>query len=146
MNTSQIFWSLSSAVQWQPNRTLLGLTYNHGVGGGSGVLAGTEGDVVTGSVTRQVSRTFTDGISAGYSRNTGVAIAGLTAANRTYNYWFAGANLTHPMGQAMGLTFSYQMQYQTSNATFCFGPTCGTNVMAHLISVGVGWHERPLLF
>jgi len=146
MNTTQVFWSLNTAVQWQPNRILLGLTYNHGVGGGSGVLAGSLSDVVTGSVTRQVSRTFSNGLTAGYSRNQGVAIISTTPSTQTYDYWFAGASLTHPMGRTLGLTFSYQLQYQTSNSTFCIGPTCGTNVIRHLISVGVGWHERPLLF
>lgn len=145
-NSTQIYWSLNTAIQWQPSRTLLGVTYNHGIGGGSGVLAGSLSDIVTGSVTRQVSRTFADGITAGYSRNTGIAIIGSTASNQTYDYWFAGANLAHPIGQALGLTFSYQMQYQTSNSTFCIGPTCGTNVIRHLISVGVGWHQRPLVF
>jgi hypothetical protein len=137
---------LNTALQWQAERTSLGLAYSHGVSGGSGVLAGAVTDVVTGSVTRQVSRTFSNGLTAGYSRNEGVAIGSSTLSSQTYDYWFAGASLTHPMGRALGLTFSYQMQYQTSNARFCIGPTCGTDVIRHLISVGVGWHERPLLF
>ena len=145
-NSTQLFWSLTTALQWQLNRTSMGLTYNHGVGGGSGVLAGTESDVVAGSVTRQISRTFSNGLSAGFSRSKGVAITSETAASQTYDYWFAGASLTHPIGRTLGLTFSYQMQYQASDASFCFGPTCGTSVIGHFISVGVGWHERPLLF
>lgn len=145
-NSTQLYWSLNTALQFQAERTLLGLTYNHGVGGGSGVLAGSLSDIVTGSVTRQVSRTFSNGLTAGYSRNQGVAITSSTPLTQTYDYWFAGVNLAHPVGRALGLTFSYQMHYQTSNSTFCVGPTCGTNVIAHLISVGVGWHERPLLF
>ena len=146
MNSTQILWSLNTAVQWQPNRTALNLTYNHGVSGGSGVLAGSISDVVTGSAARQVSRTFSDALTVGYSRNQGLATTGSTPSSQTYDYWFAGVSLTHPMGRALGLTFSYQMQYQTSNSTFCIGPTCGSNVIRNVISVGVGWHERPLLF
>ena len=143
---TQVHWALNTALQWQERRTGLGLTYNHSATGGSGVLAGAITDVVTGSVTRQVARTFANGITAGYSRNEGVSISGEAQPNQIYDYWFAGASLAHPMGRALGLTFSYQMQYQTSNSTFCIGPTCGTNVIRHLISVGVGYHERPILF
>lgn len=146
MNSTQLFWSLTTAVQWQPNRTAMGLTYNHGVGGGSGVLAGSISDIVTGSLTRQVSRTFSNGFSAGYSRNKGVAITSETPSSQIFDYWFAGVSLTHPVGRTLGMTFSYQLQYQTSNSSFCYGPTCGTSVLGHFISVGVGWHERPLLF
>ncbi|HXX44117.1 MAG TPA: hypothetical protein VEJ38_05270 [Candidatus Acidoferrales bacterium] len=145
-NSTQILWSLNTAVQWQPNRTALNLAYNHGVSGGSGVLAGSISDVVTGSAARQVSRTFSDALTVGYSRNQGLATTGSAPSSQTYDYWFAGASLTHPMGRALGLTFSYQMQYQTSNSTFCVGPTCGSDVIRNVISVGVGWHERPLLF
>jgi len=145
-NVTQVFWSLNSSIQWQPNRNSFGLAYNHGVGGGSGVLAGSLSDTVSGSVKRQVSRTFSDAFTAGYSRNEGVAIISRTASSQTFDYWFAGVSLTHPMGRVTGLTFSYELQYQNSNATFCNGPTCGTDVIRHMISVGLGWHERPLLF
>jgi len=146
MNFTQVFWSLNTELQWQPNRNSLSLSYNHGEGGGSGLLAGSLSDIVTGSVRRKVSKAFSSGITTGYSRNEGVAITGTTTSNQTYDYWFAGASFAHPMGRALGLTFSYQMQYQTSNSTFCIGPTCGSDVIRHMISIGVGWHERPLLF
>jgi len=145
-NTTQLEWSLNTALRWQPNRNALGLSYSHSATGGSGVLAGAITDVVTGSVSRQVSRTFSDGISAGYSRNDGVPIKASTPNNEKFDYVFAGVSVTHPMGRALGLTFSYQMQYQTSNTNFCIEETCGTSAIRHLISVGVGWHERPLLF
>ena len=48
----------------------------------------------------------------GYSRNSGLAIAPTTPTSQTYDYWFAGASFSHPMGRTLGLTFSYQMQYQ----------------------------------
>jgi hypothetical protein len=146
MNSTELFWSLNAALQYQLRRIALGLSYNHGVSAGSGVLAGSEADTVSGSATRQMSRTFSSGITGGYSRNKGLVVGTTTPSSQTYDYWFVGANLSHPVGRALGLTFSYQMQYQDSNVPFCIGPTCGTSVIRHLISVGVGWHERPLLF
>ena len=145
-STTSLYWSVNTALQYQINRTELGLNYNHGVTGGSGVLNGSVTDIVTGSASRQVSRTFSSGISGGYSRNQGIAITSETPSNQTFDYWFGGANFAHPVGRSLGLSLSYQLQYQDSNSAFCIGPTCGTSVIRHLISVSVGWHERPLLF
>jgi len=144
-SSRELYWSLSANLDYQLRRTGFNLSYNHGVNGGTGLLGGSVGDIVAGSITHQMSRTFSSGISAGYSRNFGLAIGALPVS-QTYNYWFAGATFTHPVGRTLGLTFAYQMQYQDSNSSFCFGPTCGTSVIRHVISFGIGWHERPLLF
>ncbi len=142
---TQVLWSLATSLQYQERRYGMNLSYNHGVGGGSGVLLGGQMDTVTGSLTRQMSRTFSSGFTGGYSRTTGLPGSG-AASNQHYDYWFGGINLTKPIGQMFGLTLGYQAQYQTSNAAQCIGPTCGTNVLIHMISVGLGWHQRPLLF
>jgi hypothetical protein len=146
--TTKVYWSLNTNLQYAQKRTAMALSYNHGVGGGSGVLAGSVADTVSGSVTRQMSRTFSSGVSGGYSRNQGLAIGTTTPSNQNYDYWYGGANLSYPFGRSLGLTLSYQLQYQTSNAAFafCTGPACGQSAIRHTISVGVGWHERPLLF
>lgn len=142
---TQVLWSLDTALQYQQRRYGMNLSYNHGVGGGSGVLVGGQMDMVTGSLTRQMSRTFSSGFTGGYSRTTGLPGSGL-AANQNYDYWFGGINLTKPIAETFGLTLGYQVQYQSSNAAQCIGPTCGTNTLVHMISVGLGWHQRPLLF
>jgi len=145
-NFTQLYWSLNTALQWQAGRTPLGLAFSHNVTGGSGVFAGAITDTITGSASRQVSRAFSDGLDFGFARNTGLAVTNVKPTNQTYDYWFVGASLSHPVGRTMGLTFSYQMQYQDSNSTFCTGPTCGTSVIRHMVSFGLGWHERPLAF
>jgi hypothetical protein len=143
-SSTHAYWSLNTALNYQYPRTALGLTYSHGVGAGSGVLAGSLNDTVTGSLTRQMSRTFSSGLSGGFSRNEALPIAG-QPTGQNYNYWFAGASLASPLSETVALTFSYQMQYQTVNGTVCTGPFCG-NVIRHLITVGLSWHQRPLLF
>jgi hypothetical protein len=145
-SSTHVYWSLNMNTEYALRRAMLALAYNHGVNAGSGVLGGSVTDTVSGSATRQMSRTFSSGLTAGYSRSNGLAIDSTTPTSQTYDYWFAGASFSHPMGRTLGLTFSYQLQYQNSNASFCIGPTCGTSVIRHLISFGVGWHEKPLLF
>jgi hypothetical protein len=143
---TRVYWTLNTNVTYARPRTSFALAYSHGVGGGSGALAGSDTDLIDGSVIRRMSRTFSSGITGGYSRNSGLAIGTISPANQTYDYWFGGGNLSYPIGRTLGLTLAYQLQYQTSNAAFCIGPTCGTSVIRHMISLGVGWHERPLLF
>lgn len=148
-NTSQVLWSLSTALTWQMERNALAVQYLHGVNGGSGVLAGALGDTITGSFTHTASRTFSDGILAGYSRSSGEAIALLqttTPVNQAYDYTFVGVTASHPFGPTVALTFTYQLQFQTGSSAFCIGATCGSNAIRNLISVGVGWHEKPLSF
>ena len=145
-SSTELYWSLNANLRYQLQRTALALSYNHGVSAGSGLLGGSIADFVSGSVTRQMSRTFSSGLTGGYSRNSGLATGSATPTSETFDYWFAGATFSHPIGRTLGLTFSYQLQYQDSGSSFCIGPTCGTSLIRHVISFGVGWHEKPLLF
>lgn len=144
--SSRVNWSLNSAVTYQHLRTAFGLNYWHGVTSGSGVVAGSLSDMVTGSITHQMSRTFSSGFTGGYSRNSSLLTLGGASSTADYSYWFAGATFARPLSETLALTLSYQMQYQNANVPFCIGPTCGTGLVRHLISVGLSWNERPLLF
>jgi hypothetical protein len=127
----------------------LSAQYFHGVTGGSGVVGGGIDDTFTGTATRQLSRTISGSIDGGYSRVRGVPISTVLAGgtpNQSYDYFFGGASLGHPISRALALNLSYQLQYQTSNAAVCSGTICGSNIIVHLISFGVTWRERPLLF
>jgi hypothetical protein len=150
-NTTQIFWTLNASLQYQLRRAGLAANYSHWVSAGSGILAGAITDTASGTITRQLSRTTGSGINFGYSRNTGVNVVTLNGAatapsSQTYEYWFAGANLSHPWGRTMSLNLSYQFQYQDSSTAFCIGPACGANFTQHLISFGLGWNSRLIPF
>ncbi|MGC2018196.1 MAG: hypothetical protein WA657_20345, partial [Candidatus Acidiferrales bacterium] len=85
--------------------------------------------------------------SVGYSRNSGLGVAGNTTPNhQTYDYWFGRVEVSHPWGRDLSLRGSYDLQYQTSNSSFCVGVTCGTNVIVHRFSFGVGWRRQPIPF
>jgi hypothetical protein len=145
-STTQFTWSLNTALRYQRERTEFGLRYAHGISSGSGVLAGSTSDTASGSIDRRMSRTFSSGLSAGYSRNNGLSIGTSQPTSETYDYWYGEATFARPLSETLALKFSYQIQYQNSNSSFCIGPTCGTHVVRNLITVGLGWHERPLLF
>jgi hypothetical protein len=143
--TTEAYWSANASLSYQFQRSAIGLTYGHGVNGGSGVLAGAEGNTVTGTASRVLSRSLNGGLNFGYSRNSGLTTAS-TPSNQTYSYWFGGGNLSHPWGRRLNLFVNYQLEYQNSNSSFCVGPTCGDTFVRHLISIGLGWRDHPLAF
>ncbi len=142
----QLDWSASTSLTYQMERTQLALSYGHGVSGGAGVFTGSVQDTMTGSLSYPFSRTMSAGFATGYARNKALAIPGSLVVNQAYDYWFGDATLSHSLGRTMNLALSYEVQYQNSNFGFCAGPTCGTGLVIHEISVGLGWHTVPLLF
>jgi hypothetical protein len=99
-------------------------------------------------LSQQLSHSVSGSITTGYSRSHGVSLNTVPPATsaQTYDYWSAGGSLSRAWGRTLNLSLSYQMQYQTSDAAFCLGVTCGTSYFRNVISVGVSWHEHPLLF
>jgi hypothetical protein len=144
--SSELTWSLSTSLSYQVKRGSLGAGYFHGVSGGSGVLSGSLSDTFSGNASRQLARTWNLGMNGGYSRNRALAIPGFQTYNTDYNYWFGGANLNHPLGRTTSVFLSYQAQYQDSNVGFCIGSNCGSTFLRHLVSAGVSWQSRPMLF
>jgi hypothetical protein len=108
-------------------------------------LAGAETDIASGSFNQQVSRTFNVGLTAGYSRNQGIA-GSAGAAEQTFSYWFSGVNVTHPFGRSLDMFVNYQFQYQNSGTSGCVGSACSTNITRHQIMFGVNLHKQPIPF
>jgi hypothetical protein len=144
-STSSLYWALNSSLQYQLRRALITASYNHGVTGGSGVLAGAETDIATGSVSKQVTRTFNLAWTAGYSRNSGFTV-GTTATGQTYSYWFTGVNVAHPVGRSLDFFVNYQLQYQTNNSNGCVGSGCSADLIRNQIAFGMNLHKQPIPF
>jgi hypothetical protein len=144
-SVTALYWSLNSSLHYQLRRAALSASYSHGVTGGSGVLAGAETDVVSGSVGEQVTRTFNLQWSAGYSRNKGFAL-GTNTSSQTLGYWFTGVNVTHPFGRSLDVFMNYQLQYEDTNANTCVGTGCSTSLIRNQIAFGVNLHKQPIPF
>jgi hypothetical protein len=148
ISSSQLYWTLTTSLRYQLKRAQIGATYNHGVSGGSGVLAGAETDMATGTYSQRVSRTFNLDLNAGYSRNRGIAgFAGSAASEaQSYSYWFSGANVSHPFGRSLDMFINYQFQYQDSSTTGCTGSACSTTTIRNQIAFGLNLHKQPIPF
>jgi hypothetical protein len=147
--TTNLYWSLNTSLTYAQRRMSYQVGYTHGVSGGSGVLAGSDSDQVSGSITRQMTRKFSSGITGGYSRNQGLAVFGTTSTtptSQTFDYWFVGGNFSYPLGRTLALTFTYQLQYQDSGTAFCIGTPCASSLTRNMFSVGLDWLDRPHRF
>lgn len=153
--TNQTFLSLNAGLTYVVDRMTLGISYNHGISEGSGVLAGSVTNNVFGSASRQLTRTLSASFNAGFSRNTGLSIATVTPSFQSYNYTFAGVNLNRAWGRSSSVSLSYQLQYQGSNVPPCVGATCGTtctgvicatSTVRNAITLGLNWQRQPITF
>jgi hypothetical protein len=129
-------------------RAQMSANYNHGVSGGSGVLAGAETDVASGSFNQPMSRTLNLGFTAGYSRNKGLAgLAGSVGSEaQTFSYWFGGVNVAKTIGRSLDVFVNYQLQYQDDTTSGCVGSACTTNIIRHQIMFGLNLHKQPIPF
>ena len=115
--------------------------------GGSGVLAGSIADTVTGTLTRQLTRTMNFGINGGYSRNKALAIPGFAVSNQNYNYWFGGREPQPSLGPHVeSVSCRIRCNTRLPIVRFALGASCSTSFVRHLISVGLSWQSRPMLF
>lgn len=147
--TEQYFWHVTANVDYRLRRTTFEASYNHGVVGGSGVLAGAVSDRVSFLATRQLTPTLHGTLLGGYSRNRGLTIIPgsiLATSNQVYDYGFANVSFARSLLRSMNLSVGYQANYQNSNSSFCVTATCGTTFLQHQVFLALGWHPRPTAF
>jgi hypothetical protein len=143
----ELYWSLSTSVLYQLERTGFGASYAHGVNGGSGVFAGSIADTTEGTISRQLTRHVSGAFDVGYSRNKGLNILSATIPTaQQFGYWFAGVNFSRTWGRALDMNLGYSAEYQSSNVAFCVGPSCNTSIVRHQVSIGFDWHRQPISF
>jgi hypothetical protein len=144
-SSSSAYWTLTSSLTYGMKRATLGVSYNHGVTGGSGVLIGAETDILSGTIGGPINRTSNVSGNFGYSRNSGFAV-GDSTVSQTYNYWFAGGTYSKTLGRNVDLFVNYQLQYQKNSNGGCVGAGCSQDVFRNQISFGVNLHRQPIPF
>jgi hypothetical protein len=144
-SVSALYWTLNTSLQYQLRRASLAASYNHGVSGGSGLLAGAETDTVSASLGSQVLRKLSVGWNVGYSRNKGFVVQG-APAQQDFSYWFTGVNLARPLNRSLDVFVNYELQYQNQNTIGCVGAACSPNVIRSTIGFGVNFHKQPIPF
>jgi hypothetical protein len=132
-------------VTYASPRTGLSITYNHGVSGGSGQLAGASADQLQNSINYQLSRVWQGNLTLGFARNTSLGLSGTSQVSQTYDSWFAGGGISRPLGRTANFTFGYTAYIQSSRLPVCVVSACSTSYVQHQLSLGFQWHARPLV-
>jgi hypothetical protein len=127
------------------NRSTLSLSYNHGVGGGSGQFTGSRMDQLQGGINDQLSRVWQGNLNFGFARNTSLGLSIPTQVSQTYDSWYMGGGLSRPLGRTANFTLGYTAYLQNSSLPVCAAGTCSTNYLQHQISLSFQWHTRPLV-
>jgi len=141
-STNTVSGSGGASLTYALNRGSMALTFDRGISGGSGVLAGANTNQLQYSLGHQLSREWAASLNLGYSRNGSVVS---TASSQAYNSWYVGGGLSRPFGRNANFTIGYTAQIQTSNQAVCAAGTCGTNFTVHQITLGLQWHARPFV-
>lgn len=143
--TSQTGESVSANLNYGTPRNNLVLGYIHGVSSGSGIQVGSSTDQVQTELSRQLSRAWRGKFNFGYARNGNLGNLGAGQTSQTFNSYYAGGNLTHPLGREASFSVAYTARIQTSNQAVCAAGTCNTNHTENQITLGFSWHARPFV-
>ena len=112
-----------------------GLTYSHGVQGGSGYVQGGETDIAAANFSREFERSLTIGLTASYMRTAGLAGNGVTNAK------YGGVQANRRLGRYMTVFASYTALDQSSSSTLNAGALSG---LTHVIGFGIGYSPREI--
>ncbi|HYY69226.1 MAG TPA: hypothetical protein VE734_05800, partial [Terriglobales bacterium] len=137
-------WSLESALHSRLSRTALDLSYQRGLTGGAGVLAGAETNQVEATMTRGLWRVWQSSLGLGYAKNRNVAATAVSPLNRNFNTWYGRVQFRRPIGRGADQFIAYALQLQKSDTSFCAGSVCASSVVRHQLSIGFNWHHRPI--
>jgi hypothetical protein len=141
--TREISVSGGGSLTYAINRGSLSLNYNHGVTGGSGVLAGSETDQVSANVGRQLTRVWSAHANIGFARNRSIVSA---ASQNSYDSVYVGGGFSRPFGPNANLSLAYTANIQTTGAASgCTGASCNSTFTQHQVTMNFQWHTRPLV-
>jgi len=143
--THKISGSGGANLTYAFRRSNLSLSYNHGVGGGSGQFTGSTSDQAQSTINHQLSRFWQSDLNFGFARTTSLGLSSASPASQTFDSWFAGGGLNRPLGRSANFTFGYTAFIQNSHLPVCAAGKCDTSYLQHQISLSFQWHTRPLV-
>ena len=131
------------AMAYEFSQSNIGLSYSHGVTGGSGLLVGSSSDQIQFQAARQLARTFRGQTGFGFARNKSLESGNSLIPGQTYDTYYVNAGVNHVLGRFMNMNIGYTFQKQTAGLQFCPTTACGTTYTQHQFSIGFDWHTRP---
>lgn len=133
-NTQRISGSVTANLSAALKNGGLSLNYFHGLGGGSGILVGSDTDQITFGASRRISRIWSAHANVGFSRNRPV---GNVTGSTSYNDWYAGGGVDRPIGRNLDFSAAYTARIET--------PTNQATSTQHVVTLFISWHSRPFV-
>lgn len=146
-STSRLSAAFSANLTYGFQKGSLALAYVHGVGGGSGVLTGSELDQLTLSANRQLTRvwTITGTFGFGDNRTLSGSSSGTTMPSTSYRAWTVGGGVNRPIGRNLNFSFSYNASINQPSVSGCTGTTCPVSTTQQTVTALLQWHTRPFV-
>jgi hypothetical protein len=120
-------------------------SYNHGISGGSGVLTGSNADMINIGANHALSRRWSGQVNFGYSHNTPIEGFGPTVSQNDYNTWNFGAGLSRPLGRNATFGVAYNATLSSYSSSGCTNAPCSENQTYNYVTINFQWHARPFV-
>ena len=142
-STENTVFSVTAGLNYQLERTGLGVSFSRGVTAGAGILIGSIANSAQISANHQWGRNFSANGSFGFASNQSLPqLASLI--NSTYDSLYAGGGVTYKIGRTMNFFANYNYIHQITNGTVCTGSACAPNFGSHQIWIGFNFEFRPI--
>jgi hypothetical protein len=142
----RISGAAGAALTYQLSKSILDVSYSHGVSGGSGVFVGAVTDQVRAGINRNFGRAWQARANFGYARNKGIGGAQtIAAAGQSYNSWFGGGGVNRSLGPNASFSVGYTVRVQTTSVSPCSTGSCSSSATLHQIGMTLQWHTGPLV-
>jgi hypothetical protein len=136
----QLGWGANGYLSYHRTRNSIGLSFYHGVSGGSGVFLGGANTTNVGlSFSRSLTHTTSFSLTGGYARNSSLQ-QGLSSDHT--NTFYAGASASRAVGRYASVYLGYTLQQQTLGAGV-LSPNA-FNGRQHMFNLGLSWSFRPI--
>jgi hypothetical protein len=136
-------WTASSSLSYHYRHLGTGLSYNHSVTGGSGLLVGARTDLLSGNLNHPLNRDWETTFSGGYSRNH--ALQQTTSNAASPQAWFTTVQVSRHFVRYGSLFIAYSASGQSSLASICTLPACRVSSLSSSVSIGYNWGLRPMV-
>lgn len=110
---------------------------------GSGLITGAEVTTASLHATHKMTRTWDFDTFVSGARTSGFQGSIAPNGNR-FSYWFAGANLQHPISHTISLTLGYEYLSQSAGTAICNPVVCGNGSGMNVFGIGLSFRPRPI--
>ncbi len=142
--TNFTVFNITARMEYAFKKTGLNVSFYRGVGGGSGIIAGTVSNVVELGAWHQFNRNWSINAAGGSALNS--SLPQVTGVNNTYISSYLVAGFTRQLGQRASFYMNYEVLRQTTGtANVCtVGTLCPGRFFTNQIWVGFSWTMRPI--